>query len=178
MLTDARRSAQRQGALASAALVSVLVLAGCTGAPDVSTQRDDAVALAEHVRTSLEDLDGLTEVDVVDDASATTPCAAGGERYRWLAVGHLPAVEADADDRDAHLDAAARAVNGAVAQNPLGADHLDQAWESAPTDEPVARQLTWYADDGDARGTYLTVDLIPLDGPSVLVRLEAATACG
>jgi hypothetical protein len=175
--TATRPPALRHGALASTALVAVLVLAGCSSAPDISSQREDAVTLAEHVRGSLEYLNGLTDVDVVDDASATVPCVEGGEQYRWLAIGRLPGPETDMAATDAELDAADRAVWGAYAQNPLGPDHLDQAWESTPTDEPVTRQTTWYSDDGDARGSRLTADLIPLDGSTVLVRLEAATAC-
>ncbi|WP_250442574.1 hypothetical protein [Actinotalea sp. C106] len=180
MRTATRRPALRHGALASTALVAALVLSGCSNAPDISAQREDAVTLAEHVRGSLEYLDALTDVDVVDDASVTVPCAEGGEHYRWLAVGRLPNPnpEAGAAATDTQLDVAAQAVRGAVAQNPLGPDHLDRAWESTPTDEPVARQVGWYSDSGDARGSRLTADFIPIDGSSVLVRLEAATACG
>ncbi|MBO1752155.1 hypothetical protein J4G33_10100 [Actinotalea sp. BY-33] len=165
--------------------MAVLVLAGCSSAPDISAQREDAVPLAAHVRGSLDDLASLINVDVVDDASVTVPCAEGGEHYRWLAVGRLPNPNPEADTvatdtvaTDTQLDVAAQAVRGAVAQNPLGPDHLDQAWESTPTDEPVTRQIGWYSDSGDAQGSRLTADFIPVDGSSMLVRLEVATACG
>lgn len=168
------------GVVTSAAVLALAT--ACSTPPGPQDQRSDLLAVAEHVETDLVDLYGLADVRVIDDGAEPVPCPGGGERYRRLTIGTVDfadhvVMDPTANLVDVRLDLVDGAIGGSVAGNPVARDYFDRGW-SERTDEPRPRQTMHYSEDGPGRGAWLAADLVPFEDESVLVRLEASTACG